>query len=107
MIPQFKRVIGNIPRIGICKIINFLTVSSLPISKNINLNCNIDADAEVFLLRSHFAEHSTGVLPLSKEDIKILAICLKRMLVLDPRNRAHSTRGLLGVHPSSRWHSFH
>ena len=36
-----------------------------------------------------------GVLPLSKENIKILAACLKKMLVLDPRNRAHAHELLL------------
>ena len=30
------------------------------------------------------------VLPLSNENIKILATCLKKMLVLEPKNRAHA-----------------
>jgi AAA+ superfamily predicted ATPase len=47
------------------------------------------------IFRSYFAEHIVGVLPLSKENIKILAPCLEKMPVLDPRNRAHAHELLL------------
>ena len=86
----------------LCGITNFITVSSFPISKqNINPNSDIVADSNPFLpledaiFRFYFAEHIKGVLPLSKENIKILAACLKKMLVLDPRNRAHAHELLL------------
>jgi len=41
------------------------------------------------VLQYYFAKHVTGGL-LSKEDIRVLTICLRKMLVLDPNNRAHA-----------------
>ncbi len=40
------------------------------------------------LTQYYFAEHVTGPLTLSKEDIGTLGKSLRKMLVFDPRNRA-------------------
>ncbi len=41
------------------------------------------------VLKYYFANHITGPL-LSKEDIRVLTICLRKMLVLDPSDRAQA-----------------
>jgi len=80
---------------------NLQTVSPTPISnifqsKFKKRDCITDTDADGFLpledelTQSYFAEHVTGPLPLSKEDISTLGKCLQKMLVLDPRNRAQT-----------------
>jgi len=42
------------------------------------------------LTQMYFAKHLTSLLPLSKEDIRMLGRCLRKMLVLDPRKRAET-----------------
>ncbi len=73
-------------------------VSPLPISNvlpNVKPNGVMNAGANGFLpledevLQYYFAKHVTGGL-LSKEDIRVLTICLRKMLVLDPNNRAQA-----------------
>ena len=54
------------------------------------------------LSQYYFAEHVTGPLTLSKEDIGTLGKSLRKMLVFDPRNRAPAhvlsrSHGLQGV----------
>ena len=76
------------------------TVSSSLISNafqvpNIKANGTMNADAQGFLpleaevFRSYFTKRVTDGL-LSKEDIRVLTLCLQKMLVLDPNNRAQA-----------------
>jgi len=97
----------------LCGITNFLTVSSLPISKQIlDPNCNIVADVlplEDAIFRFYFAKHIMGVLPLSKENIKILAACLKKCWYSIPETgpthmSCSWTRGLRANPSSHSWH---
>jgi len=84
LIPQFKKVIGDIPKDWIPNALRDNVLNEPP----------NDADADGFLsledelMRYYFAEHITSPLPLSKEDIMMLGRCLRKILVLDPRKRA-------------------
>jgi len=80
LIPQFKKVIGDIPEDWILR-------------DNVLNGPPINADADGFLsledelTRSYFKRLVT---PLNKEDIIMLGRCLRKMLVLDPRKRAET-----------------
>ncbi|TFK65632.1 kinase-like protein [Pluteus cervinus] len=102
LIPQFKKVIGNLPQGWVADAIANNVLAEEPsgadaeriASSRLMLDFSLDEAAESFLrledelARSYIEGFDRDTLDLNESDLDTLGKCLRRMLVLDPCERA-------------------